>query len=219
MIPPFDKGGPRGIWFQTAPIKGGVAVLLTVLLILLSAATAQAAPAFTQAESRALPEYARGCLTAQVTGTAPPPAPEVALKQHRPCFVTFFQGSRVFACFGGFTPRRKNLADEIGENVRLALINDLRARNVSQAMASAAGVQITFPEQPEQVGSYREIAPDRQGMFVEGANGGVAFVPGEARTASWAFREALRRLGEHDPTAVAVYRFKATAVSTRQDRN
>ena len=50
---------------------------------------------------------------------------------------------------------------------------------------------------------------------MEGASGGVAFVPGKARTASWAFREALRRLGESDPAAVAVYRFKAEAVSTR----
>jgi hypothetical protein len=186
-------------------------------LILLSAATSLAAPAFTQAESLALTEYARDCLMAQVTGTAPPPAPEVAMKQQHPCFVTFFQGPRVFACFGGFTPRRANLADEIGENVRLALINDLRARNVSLAMASAAGVQITFPEQPELVGSYREIDPARQGMFVEGANSGVAIVPGEARTASWAFHEALRRLGERDPSAVMVYRFRATAVSTRQN--
>jgi len=183
----------------------------------MTAAPAPAAPGFTQAEARALTEYARACLTAQAAGAPPPAAPAVALKRQRPCFVTFFQGSRVFACFGGFTPRRANLADEIGENVRLALTNDLRARNVSRATAATAGVQITFPEQPERVGSYREIDPVREGMFVEGPKGGVAFVPGEARTASWAFREALRRLGERDPAAVTVYRFKATAVSTRQE--
>ncbi|MEI6704828.1 MAG: hypothetical protein WCL71_15045, partial [Deltaproteobacteria bacterium] len=82
--------------------------------------------------------------------------------------------------------------------------------------ASNAGIQITFPlGQPERVSNYQSIDPAREGMFVEGSNGGVAFVPGEARTAAWAFREALRRLGERNQAAVAVYRFRAEAISTR----
>ncbi|MBK5276587.1 MAG: hypothetical protein JJE30_16275 [Desulfuromonadales bacterium] len=71
------------------------------------------------------------------------------------------------------------------------------------------GVQITFPlGQPERLDSYRDIDPARKGMFVEGASVGVAFIPGEARTASWAFREALRRLGEREAAAVTVYGFQ-----------
>lgn len=155
-------------------------------------------------------------MIAQLAGTASPPPPECATQQQRACFVTFFSGKRVFACFGGFSPRRATLAEEISDNIRLALKNDGRSRSATVETATKAGIQLTFPlGPPERVESYRNIDPAREGMFVEGANGGVAFVPGEARTASWAFREALRRLGEHDPATVVVSRFAAEAISTR----
>lgn len=186
-------------------------------ITLFLATATHAAPDFTKAESRALLEYARTCLTTQLAGAvAPPPPPAFAAKQQRACFVTFFTGKRVFACFGGFTPRRANLAEEIAENIRLALKNDQRARTISSETALRAGVQLTFPQSPpERVDSYQAIDPVREGMFVEAGDRGVAFVPGEARTAAWAFREALRRLGERDPAAVTVYRFRAVAISTR----
>jgi hypothetical protein len=189
-------------------------LILTISLIVVS--TSQATTTFSKLEKQALLEYARGCLTAQLSATASPQPPEFATRQQRACFVTFFNGKRVFACFGGFSPRRANLAEEISENIRLALKNDGRARLATREMASQAGVQITFPlGQPERVISYQSINPAREGMFVESANAGVAFVPGEARTAAWAFREALRRLNINDPTAVSVYRFQAESLSTR----
>ena len=209
--PPPGSGGARGGQNLTRII-----LLSITALIFLTTFTAQATPTFTKAESAALLDYARGCLSSQLAGSPAPAPPECAIRQQRACFVTFFTGKRVFACFGGFAPRRTTLAEEISENVRLALKNDARARTANRETAEKAGVQITFPlGQPERVASYRSIDPAREGMFVEGASGGVAFVPGEARTASWAFREALRRLGEGDPAAVAVYRFKAEAISTR----
>jgi hypothetical protein len=171
---------------------------------------------FTKSEKLALLDYARGCLVAQLTGTPPPRPPPCATIQQRPCFVTFFDGKRVFACFGGFSPRCSTLAEEINENIRLALKNDGRARTATAETAARAGIQITFPRgEPQRVAGFRDIDPAREGMFVESAHNGVAFVPGEARTASWAFREALRRLGEKDPAAVAIFRFQATAISTR----
>jgi AMMECR1 domain-containing protein len=192
---------------------------LIAAFLLLFASSSPAAPDFTKTEKQALLEYARGCLTAHMAGTASPEPPEFATRQQRACFVTFFNGKQVFACFGGFSARRANLAEEISENVRLALKNDARARSATRKMAVRAGVQITFPlGQPERVTSYQSIDPAREGMFVEGPIGGVAFVPGEARTASWAFNEALHRLGESDPAAVTVYRFKAEALSTRDRR-
>lgn len=188
-----------------------------IVFLLMIASASPAASGFTQMEKQELLEYARGCLIAQISGRAAPQPPGSATQQQRACFVTFFTGKRVFACFGGFSPRRATLAEEIAENVRLALKNDQRARFLTVETAAKAGIQITFPSgQLQRVESYRSIDPLREGLFVEGAGGGVAFVPGEARTASWAFREALRRLGESDPTAVAVYRFKAEALSTRE---
>lgn len=194
----------------------GFIALLVCILVLFLSVTGLAAPDFTKPEKQALLEYARTCLSARLVGSAAPAPPGCATRQQRACFVTFFSGKRAFACFGGFSPRRATLAEEIEENVRLALKNDARARSANQGLAARAGVQITFPlGQPELVEDYRSINPAREGMFVEGPNGGVAFVPGEARTARWAFREALRRLGERDPAAVAVYKFKAVAISTR----
>jgi len=196
-------------------VKRWALVLPLCIAALLVAAHIQAAPDFTSTEKQALLEYARGCLSARLVGTSSPAPPESATRQQRACFVTFFSGRRVFACFGGFTPRRATLAEEIEDNIRLALKNDARSRSANRETAARAGVQITFPlGQPERVTSYQSIDPAREGMFVESSSGGVAFVPGEARTASWAFREALRRLDESDPAAVVVYRFRADAIST-----
>ena len=174
--------------------------------------------AFSQSQRAALLAYARDCLLAQLDGTSPPAPPTIASHRQRACFVTFFLGKRVFACFGGFAPRRADLGSEIAENVRLALKNDRRSRSIRLEAAQSAGVQITFPQsQPEPVADYRVIDPQREGMFVDRGDSGVAFVPGEARTAAWAFREALRRLGGADAATVRVYRFKATAISTKYE--
>jgi len=175
------------------------------------------AAGYSAAETQSLLQYARDCLLAQLTGDPLPEAPEFALQEQRPCFVTFFHKKKVFACFGGFAPRQANLAAEIADHIRLALINDDRARNMNEEMAKNAEIQITFPHFPERVRHYREIDPLREGMFVERSDGnGVAFVPGEARTASWAFRQGLLRLGETDHTAVTVYRFRSSFISTQQ---
>lgn len=192
-------------------------LIIPILLLLVPVAGESTTPAqFTKTESAALLAYARDCLLARMEGASAPTPPGFAAKRQRACFVTFFRAKRVFACFGGFSPRRANLADEIAENVRLALKNDARSRTVSRETALSAGVQITFPiGQPERVNDYRNIDPLREGMFVESGDNGVAFVPGEARTANWAFREALRRLGVKDPAAVRIYRFKAAEISTR----
>lgn len=204
---------PPGFLFRLA--RGLLAVLPVAAMILMPD-VARAEHGYTRTEKQLLLGYARNCLAARLSGAPAPTAPEFATRQQRACFVTFFNGRRVFACFGGFTPRRATLAEEIDENVRLALKNDGRARTATPGAAARSGVQVTFPlGQPERVVDYRGIDPAREGMFVEGAGGGVAFVPGEARTASWAYREALRRLGESDPAAVAVYRFRAEAISTR----
>jgi len=222
-VTPLGKSGARGdliLGIKANPpkspfVKGGLSVVIGAITLLFIS-TALAAPDFTKTEKLALLEYARNCLIAQLTDAPAPAPPEFATHRQLPCFVTFFNGKRVFACFGGFSPRRANLAEEINDNIRLALKNDARARSATREIARQAGVQITFPNgQPERVTSYQEIDPTREGMFVENTNAGVAFVPGEARTANWAFREALRRLGERDPAAVNVYRFKAEAVSTR----
>lgn len=170
----------------------------------------------TKTESTALLQYARNCLLAALDGSSTPTPPNFAIKRQQACFVTFFHARKVVACFGGFIPRRASLAAEIAENIRLALTNDARSHMVSRKIAMSAEIQITFPVgQPELVNDYRSIDPSREGMFVEAGENGVAFVPGEARTANWAFREGLRRLGVRESSGIRIYRFAATAVTTR----
>lgn len=197
--------------------RAGRALLAVLLPLFAAVALGSAAPRpFTGAESAALLEYARGCLVARLEGVPPPAPPAVAVRRQRACFVTFFRSGRVMACFGGFTPRRADLAGEIADNVRLALINDSRSRTLNSETARTLEIQLSFPlGQPERVADYRAIDPLREGMLVESDDTGVAFVPGEARTARWAFRQALARLGVSDPSGVRVSRFRAVAISTK----
>jgi hypothetical protein len=167
-----------------------------------------------ESRKRELLAYAKKVFLARL-GFAVSPVPPCFLERvQRSCFVTFFSGKKVIACFGGFYPRKGNLAGEIEENVGLALRFDLRARSIDRKTALSAEVQVTFPGPPESVNSYLQVNPLYEGLLVENDHGGVAIVPGEAKTSSWAFRDAMRRLGEKDPARVRLSRFRAFAVSS-----
>lgn len=160
-------------------------------------------------------KYAKGAFLARL-GIAQKVIPADFLTQlQRACFVTFFSGKRVIACFGGFYPRAPDIAGEIDGNIRMALLTDPRAHSINRRIALGADVQITFPGEPEPVSSYAEVDPLTEGMLVENERNGVAIVPGEAKTSSWAFREAMKRLGERNAARVRVYKFRALAVSSR----
>lgn len=162
-----------------------------------------------------LTRYAKGVFLARLgfgEGAAAPPSWTAALQCA--CFVTFFSGKRVIACSGGFLPRTPDLGREIEANVRQALHLDPRALRIDRKTAREARVLITFPAEPRPVASYHAVDPAREGLFVENDRFGVAIVPGEAKTASWAFREALRRLGEKDAESVRIFAFDAWGVKS-----
>ncbi len=164
-------------------------------------------------KQQALAGYAKGVFLF-LLGLAPPVSPPSWSRGvQRACFVTFFSGRKVIACSGGFRPRTADLGGEIEANVRQALHLDPRAGGIDRKTALQARVLITFPGEPRPVACPDMIDPARQGLFVENDRFGVAIVPGEAKTASWAYREALRRLGEPDPAAVRLYVFDSWAIS------
>lgn len=158
--------------------------------------------------------YARELLLHRITGQNEPAAPQAARSIQRACFVTFFHKGRVFACFGGFSPRTASLSEEIRENIRLALKNDPRAAAIRPETVAACKVQITLPGQPQRIYNPLALDPSREGLFVEAPDGrGVAIVPGEAKTASFALRSALFRLGLSSTTPdVRLYRFSASII-------
>jgi AMMECR1 domain-containing protein len=168
-------------------------------------------------QRQTLLEYTRSCLISRLEGTTPQPTTAPFLQRQRPCFVTFFKNRTVMACFGSFTPRRTTLAEEIAENIRLALKNDPRSVTLTPELARSMDIQLSFPEAPQPIPDWRTINPLKEGLFVETPDGrGVAIVPGEARTAQYAWRSALKRLGMNEQTAgVRLYRFRAEVVTTR----
>jgi len=171
---------------------------------------------FSQSDQNALLEYARAVMISHLERTAAPSTPSISASSQRACFVTFFVKRQVMACFGSFTPRHTTLFDEISDNIRLALKNDLRATRLTPELARSASIQITFPGQPQPINDWRLVDPQREGLLVEGPDGrGVAIVPGEARTAHYAWRSALQRLGLNERSSgVRLYRFKAEVIRT-----
>jgi hypothetical protein len=170
----------------------------------------------TREMQQALARYAKGVFLYHL-GLGPvvsPPSWSASIQ--RACFVTFFSGKRVIACSGGFRPRTADLGREVEANVRQALQMDPRAGRIDRATAMEAHVLITFPGEPRPVGSPEMIDPAREGLFVENDRSGVAIVPGEAKTASWAYLEALRRLGENDPAKVRLYVFDSWVISGKK---
>lgn len=164
-------------------------------------------------KQQALARYAKGIFLHRLGfGPAVSP-PSWAAGMQSACFVTFFVRKRVIACSGGFRPRTADLGKEVEANVRQALHLDPRAGYIDRAAAVEARVLITFPGEPRPVASPALIDPLREGLFVENDRGGVAIVPGEAKTSAWAYREALRRLGESDPSQVRLYTFDSWVIS------
>lgn len=189
-------------------------VILTLLFALFAVVHPPTAAAVDPAEHKAVTEYAKALLLHSVAGKDAPVAPQSTRSIQRACFVTFFHNGRVFACFGGFTPRTGSLASEIRENIRLALKNDPRASNIRPETATDCRVQITLPGQPQKIHDLLGLDPSREGLFVEASDGrGVAIVPGEAKTARFALRSALSRLGLTSATpGLRLYRFSAIII-------
>lgn len=184
--------------------------VLMLLLCCLLAVTA-AAELLPKPDQQTLLQYARQVMVNRLEQRAVAPLPTNINTSQRACFVTFFVKRQVMACFGSFTPRHAALHEEISDNIRLALKNDPRAARLTPELAKVAEIQITFPQPPQPISDWRTVDPLHEGLLVEGPDGrGVAIVPGEARTAHYAWRSALQRLGLNQRSSgVRLYRFKA----------
>jgi AMMECR1 domain-containing protein len=191
-------------------------VILLVTFLVSGTISVANSSLFDRQQGDELLKYAKELLLASVGNGAPPSTPSAARSTQRGCFVTFFVGRRVIACFGSFHPRTANLGEEIAENVAGALRNDPRAGRIGRDEVLKAGVQITFPGQLQEIDDYRLVDPAREGLFAEYGEKGVAIVPGEAKTASWAYREARRRLGMPPVEDIRLHKFQAEFISTRR---
>ncbi|QOX78347.1 AMMECR1 domain-containing protein [Trichlorobacter lovleyi] len=196
-------------------MKGRLALLTLCICLLTLPASGTT---FSLPDRTALLEYAREVMVSHLEKQPAPGPPAITAGSQRACFVTFFVKRQVMACFGSFTPRHTTLFDEISDNIRLALKNDRRASRLTPELARSASIQITFPGQPQPVSDWRLVDPQQEGLLVEASDGrGVAIVPGEARTAHYAWRSALQRLGLSERSSgVRLYRFKAEYIRSQE---
>lgn len=110
------------------------------------------------------------------------------------------------ACVGSAPAYRSGLAETVASLARRALHSDPRREPVREEELNGLRVVISFAGEGEPVSDPMGVDPGREGLLVTSGERSVAFLPGEARTVSWALREARRIHVLEGPASGAVYR-------------
>lgn len=111
-----------------------------------------------------------------------------------PCgvYVSLVRGSRTRACVGSL----EAAAGTLGEAVRRLAVDaaaaDPRRSPLRRDELEEVRIIVSFAGPAEPIRDPYQVRPAREGLLVTGAQGSVAFLPGEARTVSWALGEARR---------------------------
>ena len=164
-------------------------------------------------------EIARDVMTGGDAGGAPAtatlPAKLDALPAPPPALiVTLRNGPVTRACVGQEPPASGDLAEAVRRLAGEARTGDRRRPPVRAEELESLSVVLGFADSAIPLKHVSELDPGREGLLIETDRGRVAFLPGEARTVSWAMREA-RRIGVlAGPEANArVYRFDVVTLS------
>ena len=130
----------------------------------------------------------------------------------RPLFVTLAHGAATRACLGRDEPHG-SLTESVRELALEALSGDRRRAPVRAEELDSLRVLVAFAGDERALGDPYAMNPMREGLRIETERGTVAFLPGEARTVSWALSEA-RRIGVLGRLSDARFsRFDAVVVS------
>lgn len=163
--------------------------------------------------ARAALETAAGDTTGAATAahapapTKPWPAPPAAL------YFTLISESGTRACVGHDPPRGADIAEAVRVLAPFALTGDRRRPPVRAHELPSLRIVLAFAAAPVPVRDPTEVDPAREALLIETPQGHVAFLPGEARTISWALHEA-RRIGVLAPGAAPRYsRFQVVTLS------
>ena len=187
-------------------MRSGTTALRLLALALLAACLACAAPAV--ADSGALAPYrglarspgaarllalARAAMEAHWSGAAPDtagvpdwPGAPAAL------YVSLVRAGATRACVGSPVPPRGSLGESLRALAVAVLASDTRRPPVRRDELPALRIVVAFAGEGEPVADAMRVDVAREGLLVGGPRGHVAFLPGEARTAAWALREARR---------------------------
>lgn len=163
-------------------------------------------------------EVARGAMTGADGGASsagalpakldplPPPPPAL--------IVTLRNGPVTRACVGQEPPASGDLAEAVRRLAAEARTGDRRRPPVRVEELESLSVVLGFADSGIPLKHVSELDPGREGLLIETDRGRVAFLPGEARTVSWAMREA-RRIGvlAGAESNARVYRFDVVTLS------
>jgi AMMECR1 domain-containing protein len=112
----------------------------------------------------------------------------------RPLYVTLARAHATRACVGADAPPGGSLAASLRLLGGQVATNDRRRPPVRAEELDTLRLVLAFAGDPVPVADPMSVDPMREGLKIETERGAVAFLPGEARTISWALREA-RRIG------------------------
>ena len=113
-----------------------------------------------------------------------------------PCgvYLSLAHGATTRACVGSLTPLAATLGRTLRELSRQVVASDPRHAPLRREELDSLRIVIAFAGTPAPVADPMQIAPAHEALLIASPMGSVAFLPGEARTVSWALREA-RRIG------------------------
>jgi AMMECR1 domain-containing protein len=162
--------------------------------------------------------FARGPHAAQVLTTArdamrsyllgkPAPAAQTIDWPAEPTalYVTLSRGAATRACVGSASPPGGNLSAAVAALAVQALSADRRRPPVRAEELENLRITIAFAGVGETIADPMVVDPSRHGLLIQSPAGSVAYLPGEARTVSWALRDARRSGLLNGPTRDASY--------------
>ncbi len=122
----------------------------------------------------------------------PPPHGPAWPGSPRPLYVTLMRGRLIRACVGSDTPLDASLGGSVWKLAARALTADRRRAPVRGDELDSLRIVLAFAGDDTPVADPYAVHPLREGLKLETARGGIAFLPGEARTIAWALAEARR---------------------------
>ncbi len=197
------------------------AIALLILLATLAPSTAHATdtlePYRVFARGSHAPQLlamARGAMRSYLRGDSAPtpyiidwPAEPTAL------YVTLSRGAATRACVGSASPPGGHLSAAVATLAVQALSADRRRPPVRAVELENLRITIAFADAGEAIADPMVVDPARHGLLIQSSAGSVAYLPGEARTVSWALRDARRSGLLSGPTRDASYqRFDVVTV-------
>ena len=129
-------------------------------------------------------------------------------------FLTLTDGRTTRACVGSVSPYRGGLVETVRDLALQALQADRRQQPIRHEELPRLRVIIAFAGTGESVADPMDVDPGREGLLISSGKGSIAFLPGEARTVSWALQEA-RRVGvlQGPLENVTYYRFPVAVLA------